>query len=420
MSTEKEHDPMHDVIIIGAGVSGLAAARLLTAAGREVLLLEARDRTGGRVWTDYSYGAVELGAEFIHGDKACTWADVEAAGLRTRPWGSRRFFARGGQILPADDPFAARVFALYAAVSDYRGPDLSVAQLLARLAPADDPAIPITLRWLCNLEGAEPERLSAAAYAYERAHSNNGEGNFHLLDGYSRLIDAMTTGLQIRLHAPVREVRWERGAVALTLEHGESLEASRLLVTLPVSLLQAGVPSFTPELPATRRAAIHAIPMGQVTKLAIWFERQLWPDFTVLSSDGRIATWWPVAGASTPTLMGYQGGPAARAVAAMGEANALDVALNELSQLFGPAVRAACRGGRLVDWSADPWSRGAYTYSGVGMGAARAVLAEPLDDTIFFAGEATAEGGHIATVHGAIESGRRAARELLMMSGDSS
>ncbi len=418
MSTEKEQDLMHDVIIIGAGASGLAAARLLTAAGREVVLLEARDRTGGRIWTDYSHGAVELGAEFIHGDQACTWADVEAANLRTRPWGSRRFFARGGQILPTNDPFAARVFALYAAVADYRGPDLSVAQLLARLAPANDPAVPITLRWLCNLEGAEPERLSAAAYAREREQSSNGEGNFHILDGYSRLVEAMAAGLQIRLNAPVREVRWERGAVTLTLEHGESLEASRLLVTVPVSLLQAGVPSFTPELPATRRAAIHAIPMGQVTKVAVWFERQRWPDFTVLSSDGRIATWWPVAGASTPTLMGYQGGPTARAVAAMGEADALEVALDELTQLFGPAVRAAYLGGRLVDWNADPWSRGAYTYSAVGMGAARATLAAPLDDTIFFAGEATAEGGHIATVHGAIESGRRAARELLMMSSD--
>jgi monoamine oxidase len=148
-----------------------------------------------------------------------------------------------------------------------------------------------------------------------------------------------------------------------------------------------------------------------VIKLMLWFERQLWPDFVVLSTDGRIATWWPVESAATPTLMGYVGGPATLEVAALGEQGAITLALAELSQLFGADLAAACLGGRLSGWSDDPWSLGAYTYSPVGIGDARAALAAPLGP-LHFAGEATLTNGHIATVHGAIESGRRAAEEI--------
>lgn len=403
---------MHDVIIIGAGAAGLAAARALDADGRAPLVLEARARVGGRIWTDRTHGPVELGAEFIHGDLACTWAAVRAAGLRTAPWGSDRHFACGGAVLPADDPLGARVLQLYEAVSAYAGPELSAAALLGGMASPADPALTLALRWLANLEGAEPDRLSAAAFAYERAHSTNGQGNFHLLDGYDCVVAHMAAGLNIRLGSPVAALRWEPGTAALTLADGERLEARCVLLTVPLALLQAGQIAFAPALPAERLAAIAAIPMGHVTKLALWFDRQLWPDFTVLSTDGRIATWWPVESAATPTLMAYQGGPLARAVAALGEAGAIELALDELARLFGPAVRAACLGGRLADWSADPWSCGAYSYSAVGTGHARAALAAPLVDTLFFAGEATASGGHIATVHGAIESGLRAATQI--------
>jgi len=166
-------------------------------------------------------------------------------------------------------------------------------------------------------------------------------------------------------------------------------------------------------LPAERLAALERIGVGHVTKLILWFDRQCWPEFTVLSTDGQVATWWPVPGAATPTLMGYVGGPAALGLAARGEAGAIATGLAELTALFGADMRAACLGGRLADWSRDPWSLGAYTYSPVGMGNARAILATPLAETLYFAGEATVTNGHLATVHGAIESGYRAAAEIL-------
>lgn len=404
---------MHDVIIIGAGAAGLAAGRALGEAGVAALVVEARERIGGRICTDHSHGAIELGAEFIHGHLAATWAYVRAAGLRTAPWGFDRRFALGGRILAGDDPLVARVYALYDAVATYSGPELSVAELLPALAPPGDPAVAMVLRWLANLEGADPARLSAAAFAHEHAAATNGEGNFHILDGYDRAVAQLAAGLTIRAGCAVESLAWGPDGVALTLSGGERLEARRAIVTVPLGALKRGRPAFDPALPAAKRDAIAAIPMGHVTKLAMRFEQQLWPNFTALSTDGRIATWWPVESAATPTLMGYQGGPQALAVAALGEQRAIAVALDELAALFGPEVREAFRGGRLSDWSRDQWTYGAYSYSAVGMGDARAALAAPLGRTVFFAGEATALGGHIATVHGAIESGRRAAGEAL-------
>lgn len=403
---------MVDTIIIGAGVAGLAAAQALQAASERVLLLEARDRVGGRIATDRTYGPVELGAEFIHGDRASTWAYVRAARLQTVPWGTMRRFARGGQLLSTDDPIIARTFALYTAATRYQGPELSVAALLARHTTPDDPALGFALRWLANLEAADPAQLSAAAISRECAESHNGEGNFHILDGYDRLVAHLATGLPIRLASPVTQLDWAPGQVVAQLADGERLAGRRAIVTVPVTLLRAGRPAFSPPLPPAKQAALEAIAVGHVTKLILWFSRQSWPDFSVLSTDGQVVTWWPVESAATPTLMGYVGGPAALALAARGEAGAIAVGLEELATLFGAELHKTCLGGRMADWSREPWSLGAYSYSPPGIGAARATLAAPLAGTLFFAGEATVTSGHIATVHGAIESGLRAAAEI--------
>lgn len=406
---------MESITIIGAGAAGLAAAQRLRHAGHDPLVLEARARLGGRIHTDYTYGPVELGAEFIHGHRARTWDFVHAAELHTTHWGNDRRFAWGGTVALPDDPRATSVIKLYEAVSGYDGPEISTATLLARLAHQDDPAATLIWRWLSNLEGADPIILSASAFAYERRASTNGEGNFHIMDGYAKLVEYLASEVRVRLEAPVARIAWDKHGATVGLADGETIPTRRVIVTVPIGVLQAKLIAFEPGLPAIKQAALQAIPMGHVTKLALWFNRQLWPDFTVLSTDGRIATWWPVESASTPTLMGYQGGSMARAVASMGEAAAIETALTDLEQLFGPEVRGACLGGRLADWDAEPWTRGAYSYSAVGMGPARATFAKPVANTLFFAGEAVAQGGHIATVHGALESGERAAEAILAL-----
>lgn len=404
---------MHDVIVIGAGIAGLAAAHALRAAGYAVLVLEARNRIGGRIWTDERHGPVEFGAEFIHGHRAATWELVWRAGLPTSRWGRDRRFAIGGQMLADDDPVGKAVHALYLQICRYQGPEATVAELLDRWAPSPEVRM-LAGRWLANIEGADLNRLSAAALARERRLSTIGEDNFHIDCGYRHLLAPLSSGLAIELEAAVKLVRWDERQVEVVLVDGRQFHARHLIVTVPVSLLQAGQPAFDPPLPIAKQAAIAAIPMGHVTKLALWFDHQFWPEFTVLSTDGVIATWWPVTSAHVPTLMGYMGGQQALAVANLGETEAIAVALRELSALFGIDAAACYREGRLVDWSCDPWSCGAYTYSAAGTPAARVALAEPVGP-LHFAGEATVTGAEIATVHGAFESGRRAAREIILL-----
>ncbi len=407
-----------DIVIIGAGVAGLAAAQRLLAAGAQPLVLEARDRIGGRVWTDRSHAPVELGAEFIHGQNALTWEIVRSAAIATRPWNGPRRFARGGARLPlnASNDMLERTNLLYDAVGDYSGPEQSAAEVVAQRTTADDPAALYALRWLANIEGADTDRLSASVLANEHRMNTAGPDNFRFVDGYDHVPEVLAKGVEIMLNSPVERIEWSEHGALLTLTNGESLHAKRVIVTVPLGVLQAGRPLFDPALPEAKRSAINAIAMGHVTKIILWFDRTLWEPFGFLSTDGLVSTWWPSGNEASPALTGYTGGNGALAIDELNAAVAVGQALEEVVALFGNELRSAFLGGRRTNWASDPWSLGAYSYSPVGVGDARARLAAPLANTLFFAGEATLTNGHLATVHGAIESGRRAADEVIAAS----
>lgn len=413
---------MNNTIIIGAGAAGLAAGQRLRQLGHDVLILEAQGRIGGRVLTDYSNGALELGAEFVHGEKAMTWDVMRDSGqpLQTQDYVEvgqnvhRRIYALNEQLVAGDSPFANEAETWKDSIDVQAHNDeldvTSVADWFGQRAPADNVAAKMAQDRISRYEAADASRLSVSALRHEHQQNSAGPRNFRIISGYDRVIQALAQGLNIRLNTPVCRVNWHSGKAEVVTADGQRLRARHVVITIPLSLLQAGFIQFDPPLPVAKRQAIHALDMGHGYKLALRFTQAFWPDIDFLSTLDMVQTWWPLDHAPMPTLMSFTAGPAALWLSALGEAGAIQQALAELTGVFGAVVREQFVDALVKDWSLDPWARGAYTYTPVGAANAREVLAQPVGP-LHFAGEATLSNGHHATVHGAIESGFRAAEE---------
>jgi monoamine oxidase len=451
-----------DVIVIGAGAAGLAAARLLADAGRRVIVLEARTRIGGRVWTDRSFAAipVERGAEFIHGEQADSWTLVRRARLRTESfsrWQGRRIVAEDGRL--ANDellharPDLLRLFTLEQQLAEYQGPDCSLAEWLAANNYSPLAAHIADLR-LAHSNCATPGTISVAELAHELKIADKGPGDFHILDGYDRVLALLAEGLDIRLGMAVTGIQWSQEGVAVEmfepsrqprqgdnettrqrdkeiLEHidhfqspnlpvsqsplrpfAHSLTARHAIITLPLALLKAEAVTFDPPLPEAKRAAIKVLNMAPAMKLLLRFEERFWDaEMTFLTGRDPVPVWWTVQ-RDAPLLTGFITGPRAARLAAHGAAGALEQGLAALTAIFGDAPRRLLAAGEVVDWVADQWARGGYSSVPPGAYGQRAVLAQPAG-ALHFAGEATVLANNPATVHGALHSGERAAREIV-------
>ena len=431
-----------DVLVIGAGAAGLAAARALVDADRRVIVLEARARIGGRVWTDRSFAAipVERGAEFIHGEQADSWALIHRAGLRTESfsrWQGRRIVAEDGRLVGDEllhaRPDLQRVFTLEQQLAAYQGPDCSLAEWLATNAYSPLAAHIADLR-LAHANCATPETISVAELAHELKLADKGPGDFHILDGYDRVLALLAEGLDIRLGTAASAIRWGEDGVHVETRRGEEvqrrqgeLEASsshpftpspsRLLharhaiITLPLALLQADAVAFDPPLPQAKRTAINALRMAPAMKLLLRFEERFWDaEMTFLTGRDPVPVWWTISHAA-PLLTGFITGPRAARLAAHGPENALEQGIAALTAIFGDTPRRLFAAGEVVDWAADEWARGGYSSVPPGAYGQRAVLAQSVG-ALHFAGEATVFANNPATVHGALHSGARAAREI--------
>jgi monoamine oxidase len=413
-----------DVLIIGAGAAGIAAARRLHDTGRRVLILEARKRIGGRMWSDHAWAGfpLELGAEFIHGERAVTHDLVRTAGLTTAPVPRYRQlrWSEGGAAQPVMDlPPALRqtiglLFDQYQALpSNFQGDeDCSLAEYLRRQSH-DDQALAIADVLLAQTCCASSETLSCADLAREMRVDHAGREEFYLAEGYAALLGWLSRGLAIRLNTPVNAIRWSGDGVIV--QSGDACFFARhCLVTIPVSLLQRGAIRFEPPLSQEKEVAIHAFRTEPATKLIFRFRQPLWDDDLVyMAHTGVMARWWtPAYGCNQPVLTAFVTAGRARQVDAMPEAEALALGLQELGQMIGVAdLASACIAARRVAWAHEPYTRGGYAHLPPAASAARIKLAQPEADVLFFAGEATAWESNPQTVHGAIESGWRAAAE---------
>lgn len=445
-----------EVVIIGAGLSGLAAAQSLCSEGVKVRVLEARDRIGGRVYTlhDPSFPMpVELGAEFVHGRPAEIFEIAHAGGLTITEVSGPHRAVRNGKPIGNGERFT-KVDEIFARMADPALPDQTFANFLAPL-DVDEEARGAALGYVEGFNAARADRISTRSLAYESQAQEaiDGDRGFRFQAGYDRLAQWLwdrcaSHSAALHLNRIVTRIRWQRGRVEVEAQPvggggSESAPApvtfvaDRAIVTVPLGVLAApegatGAIRFIPNLPELEEA-LKRLEMGQAVRVTMRFGAALGQHHPILaepgfvhSDDESFPTWWTSMPAPAPqeapslVLTAWAGGPKAERLSNLDRSALVERAVDSLARILGVARASVARhvqGWHVHNWSLDPFARGAYSYAGVGGLEARSSLAIPVEDTLYFAGEASDTAGHAATVHGALASGHRAARQILETAG---
>ena len=436
-----------DVVIIGAGVAGLAAARRLAQAGATATVLEARDRIGGRIHTvrdERTPLPIELGAEFLHGSAPEVVEIVRSSKLVVSDIHGDRWSAERGKLKPLDEEdFWSDLDRIMRRLDPKRTPDRSFQEFLDTKPGGASLARQRSLarEYVQGFHAADLTRISERALADGGAPEDEDEQRqARILDGYDRVPLALAPAVDgVRLSHVVHEVAWEPGAVEVRYshrEHASAVTARAAIITVPLGVLQQtagpGAIAFTPEVDATRRAASQ-LAMGTVGRMTLLFREPFWEarairrktggrslaELSFLHSfDDDVPTWWTAGPVRAATLVGWVGGTKAERLVTRGPDEVEARAVAAIGRLFGMRRR---RVESLVeqcwyhDWHADPFTRGAYSYALVGGSTAAKRLGSPVARTLFFAGEAADTEGRTGTVHGAMGTGYRAAASVLRL-----
>jgi monoamine oxidase len=426
----------YDTIVIGAGAAGLAATRTLQDAKQSVLILEARDRIGGRINTNYSFAPhpIECGAEYIQGENVCTWKWVRRYGLAPLPAFKRddQLFMYVNQTLLPFSQWSTLAglevlslrnlkdnAPLYGLLTDWirsGKPDISLAEFLSTHQIALSPEIyRIVDHFVSDSYAANLDQLGVYGLL-ELTYEGDGDRNFRLKNGYSHLFERFATGLNIRYESPVTQIHWSSSGVKIHTETRMTYTAKQVVITLPLALLQQNAVKFEPNLPTAKLNAIHGLGAGHITKLILKFDQPFWSrdiEYCLTTLDTQV--WWRPGWSrnnEAPILTAFTGAAGADKLGRLKQKDAVQVGLQNLEQIFRVQLADRLVDSLFVDWQADPYARMAYSYVPVHGGGLRSQLAKPIDRVLFFAGEAT-HSTRAATVHGALESGIWAAQEIL-------
>jgi len=429
-----------DVLIIGAGAAGLATAATFAERGLRACIIEARDRIGGRIYTRVEPDTplpIELGAEFIHGRSPATLRWLRRFNTPIVDASQNRFSIRAGKLDDADDVFDE----MKRGLTRMRPPahDIAFADFLEGAARSKlSPRARQFARTLVEgFDAADATRASTLAILDEWQGSSAADApTFRPQSGYGALVSAIAasfdpTRVHLHLNTVVSAVRWQQGGVEVDAAHfGRKLQfaAPQAVVTLPLGVLQLPSQSphavrFEPEL-RTKRSAFDGLAAGPVIKVMLRFRESFWEeidagryrDAAFFHAPTEVfPTFWTPLPVRAPVLAAWCAGPNAMRLAGVDEGRIVSCALDSLATMLNQRalVFSQLCGAHLHDWQADPFANGAYSFVTVGGGRAREVLARPLQNTLYFAGEAADTEGEAATVAGALRSAERAAKQVL-------
>lgn len=425
-----------DVIVIGAGASGLATAYELSRNNVKVLLIEARDRVGGRVFTQEQKGLpIEFGAEYMHGTPKTLMKLVEKTKTAFVDAYMGHFYLRGEKLEPIPD-FWDQIEKVISRVDKSRAREYSVAEFLKKekITPELKDVIEGFVQGYHAADLTKMGERTLREQEEGESEDLQGTGNFRFPMGYLKLIKNFLKYIpeeSLYLGTVVEKITWKPGEVKVSCfnESGEGeFSASKLVVTLPLGVLKAkpgeeATVEWSPRVPECLSKALGAIEMGHVQKIMLRFRTRFWEElsdqpigFLHPGNKYYFSRFWTSNPLRFPQLVGWEGGPKAEEMSKWDEEAILQKALQTLSVVTGKSINFLNK--ELVqsyrhDWTKDPFSRGAYSYVLVGGIESSQLLQWPEDDTIFFAGEATSANDDRGTVHGAIDSGLRAAKQIL-------
>lgn len=440
-----------EIVILGAGIAGLAAAAKLGEAGFSVLVLEARDRIGGRIFTqkDTTSGIpIELGAEFIHGlvpeiFEPLLENESEITEVEGQSWCVTQEGLSACKFFPQVDAILEKM--------NDAAPDESFLAFLARCFPNSehDPKLDEAKRraiaYVSGFNAADPGLVGTHWLVHGMRAEEKVEGHraFRSGNGYEDLLNAFRkriarSDVTIQTNTIVECINWKPGEVEVAVRKSDersALTAANVLITVPLAVLKAtsgqlGAIDFVPRLPAEKISSLEKLEMGEIVRVVLQFRDRFWERIApannstkslsemsfLFSQDEFFPTWWTLMPKKLPIITGWAAFHAAERLSRLARPLIVEQSLRTLGFLLEVSfekLQNQLQAAYFHDWQRDPFSRGAYSYGKVGAYAAQKALAAPVANTLFFSGEATDTTGSNGTVHGAIASGYRAAKEII-------
>ncbi|ANQ51236.1 FAD-dependent oxidoreductase [Flammeovirga sp. MY04] len=405
--------------IVGGGISGLYAGSILKELGHEVMIFEASDRLGGRIHTHTIKGKkkfVELGAAEIHGRNALNYEMLSHLGHRLEPINGNEYLWLDQKLKDLDkkEELPENIHSLFTYFANIQREEFdgNITRSLKNLGMYDL-SIRSILDGITSEYSASPDKIHASSLGEEEWRWTSGHRNFFSYGKYADAIDFFEEKLKdsITLNAPIMDVNYSDDGVILLSRDGKKNQFDKVILTTSLGVLKKEKINFTPSLPDTHLEAIQKLGFGKGRKLFIRFDKIFWEPETSEIIGGKKCPLYLIRPAQPKTICAYVMADAAKDFNQMLDEEVAEILLHELDEMFPDVnVMMHYKDHYGKDWTSDPYFCGTYSYSKKDSLKYRKQLKQPIQDKVFFIGEALNDNGHASTVHGAMETAEELAR----------